>query len=102
MKLFSIVISVQRHCLSIQDYLEDVPFKLSQAAQHSPQDLERGSPLLMSLLPDRWAATHPRHVQNERLAEKRQVAKDKQYYRLQAGLAGAHPYAFTAGLSSPE
>jgi len=102
MKLFSIVSSAQRHCLSIQDYLEDVFLKLSQAAQHSPQDLELGSPLLMSLLPDRWAATHPQHVQHERLAEKRQVAEDKQYYRLQAGLAGTHPYASTAGLPSPE
>lgn len=78
MKLFSFVSSVQRHCLSIQDYLEDILFKLSQAAQHNPQDLELGSPLLMSLLPDRWAATHPQHVQHVRLAEKRQVAEDKQ------------------------
>lgn len=56
----------------------------------------------MSLLPDRWDATHPQHVQHERLAEKRQVAEDRQYYRLQAGLAGTHPYASTAGLPSPE
>jgi transposase len=102
MKLFSIVSSAQRHCLSIQAYLEDVFFKLSQAAQHSPQDLELGSLLLMSLLPDRWAAMHPQHVQHERLAEKRQVAEDKQYYRLQAGLAGTHRYASTSGLPSPE
>ncbi|MBN8602937.1 MAG: hypothetical protein J0M26_18010 [Planctomycetes bacterium] len=56
----------------------------------------------MSLLPDRWAATHPQHVQHERLAEKHQVAEDKQYYRLQAGLAGMHSYASTAGLPSTE
>ena len=67
MKLFSIVSSAQRHCLSIQDYLEDAFLKLSQAAQNSPKDLEFGSALLMSLLPDRWAATHPQHVHHERL-----------------------------------
>jgi len=54
MKLFSIVSSAQRHCLSIQDYLDDAFLKLSQAAQNSPKDLELGSALLMSLLPDRW------------------------------------------------
>ena len=42
MKLFSIVSSAQRHCLSIQDYLEDIFLKLSQAAQHRPQDLKLG------------------------------------------------------------
>jgi hypothetical protein len=54
-KLFSIVSSAQRSCLSIQDYLEDVFIKLSQAAQHSPEDVTLGSPLLLSLLPDGWA-----------------------------------------------
>lgn len=102
MKLFSIVSSAQRHCLSIQDYLEDVFFKLSQAAQHIPQDLELGSPLLMSLLPDRWAAMHPQYAQHERLAVKRQAAEDKQHYRLQAGLAEIHPYVSTSGLPTPE
>ena len=75
MKLFSIVSSPQRHCLSIQDYLEDAFLKLSQAAQNSPKDLELGSALLMSLLPDRWAATHPQHVHHERLRERSLVAK---------------------------
>jgi hypothetical protein len=49
--------SAKRHCLSLQEYLEDVLSKLSQAAQHHPADLKLGSPLLMSLLPDRWAAS---------------------------------------------
>lgn len=100
MKLFSIVSSAQRHCLSIQDYLEDIFLKLSQAAQHSPQDLEPGSQLLMSLLPDRWAATHPEHVHHDRTEDKRQVAENKLFYRLQAGLAGTHPYA-APGLQLP-
>ena len=101
MKLFSIVSSAQRHCLSIQDYLEDVLLKLSQAAQHRPQDLELGSPMLMSLLPDRWAATHPEHVHHERNQDKQQAAENKLFYRLQAGLAGTHPYAAAASLKLP-
>ena len=101
MKLFSIVSSAQRHCLSIQDYLEDAFLKLSQAAQNSPKDLELGSALLMSLLPDRWAATHPQHVHHERLREKSLVAESKLYYRLQAGLAGTHPYAASSSLTLP-
>lgn len=101
MKLFSIISSARRHCLSIQDYLEDILLKLSQAAQHNPKDLELDSPLLMSLLPDRWAATHPEHVQHERAQEKRQVAEDKLFYRLQAGLNGTHPYAASPSLKTP-
>jgi hypothetical protein len=101
MKLFSIISSAQRHCLSIQDYLENIFLKLSQAAQHNPKDLELGSPLLMSLLPDRWAATHPEHVQHERAQEKRQAAEDKLFYRLQAGLSGKHPYATAPSQKPP-
>ena len=92
MKLFSVISSAQRHCLSIQDYLEDVLLKLSQAAQHRPQDLALDSPLMLSLLPDRWGALHPQHVHWGRLAERRMIAENKLYYRLQAGLAGNHPY----------
>ncbi len=92
MKLFSIISSAKRHCLSLQVYLEDIFLQLSQAAQHNPKQLELGSPLLMNLLPDRWAALHPQHVHQERLAERQQVAENKQYYRLQAGLEGTHPY----------
>ena len=101
MKLFSIVSSAQRHCLSIQDYLDDAFLKLSQAAQNSPKDVELGSALLMSLLPDRWAATHPQHVHHERLREKSLVAESKLYYRLQAGLTGTHPYAASSSLTLP-
>jgi hypothetical protein len=101
MKLFSIISSAQRHCLSIQDYLEDILLQLSQAAQKSPRDLALGSPLLMSLLPDRWAATHPQHVHHERLREKQLVAENKLYYRLQAGLTDSHPYAAAASHTLP-
>ena len=92
MKIFSIISSAQRHCLSLQDYLEDILLQLLQAAQHNPKQLELGSPLLMSRLPDRWAALHPQHVHQERLAERQLVTENKQYYRLQAGLEGIHPY----------
>lgn len=101
MKLFSIVSSAQRHCLSIQDYLNDIFLKLSQASQKNPQDLKLGSPLLMSLLPDRWAATHPAHVHHGRIEEKRLAAEDKLFYRLQTGLAGTHPYAAAPSLKVP-
>lgn len=96
MKLFSVVSSAQRHCLSIQHYLEDIFLKLSQAAQHRPEELAIGSPLLMSLLPDRWGAMNPQHVHWDRLEERRMVAENKLYYRLQAGLAGNHPYTSPA------
>jgi hypothetical protein len=96
MKLFSVVSSAQRHGLSIQHYLEDIFLQLSQAAQHRPEELALGSPLLLSLLPDRWGALHPQHVHADRLAERRMVAENKLYYRLQAGLAGNHPYAAPA------
>lgn len=99
MKLFSIVSSAQRHCLSIQDYLEDVLLRLSQAAQHRPKDLEIGSPLLMSLLPDRWGALHPQHVHRDRIDERKQTAESKAYYRLAASLAGNHPYAASSANS---
>ncbi len=100
MQLFSIVSSAVRHCLSIQDYLEDIFLKLSQAEQYSPQDLKLGAPLLLSLLPDRWAAMHPQHVNHHRLQEKQLVAENLLYYRLQAGLEGIHPYANSASLQT--
>lgn len=102
MKLFSIISSAQRHSLSIQDYLEDLLFRLSQAKQHDPKQLEMGSSLVLSLLPDRWGATHPQHVHQPRLTERQTVAENKQYLRLQAGLTGNHPYAQTPSLSNAE
>ena len=93
LKLFSIVSSAHRHCLSIQDYLEDAFLRLSQAAQNEPKALQLNSPLLLSLLPDRWSALHPHQVHNGRKRERELVAENKQYYRLKAGLEGNHPYA---------
>jgi hypothetical protein len=43
MKLFSVVSSAPRHCLSIQHYLEDILLRLSQAAQHRREELTIGS-----------------------------------------------------------
>jgi transposase len=56
LQLYSVVSSVVRHQLVLQDYLIDAFGRLSQAQQQSPRDLELGSDLLLSLLPDRWAA----------------------------------------------
>ncbi len=38
------------------------------------------------------AALHPQHVHWGRREERQMAAEDKLYYRLQAGLAGSHPY----------
>lgn len=97
MKLLSFVSNAEWHCLSLQDYLEDIFLKFSQSAQHRPGGLVLGSPLLLSLLPDRWGAMHPQHVNHQRLQEKRLVAANQLFYRLQAGLAGTHPYGNSAG-----
>lgn len=51
MKLLSFVRSVQRHCLWIQDYLQDVFLKLSEAAQHNLEALMLGSPLADEITP---------------------------------------------------
>ena len=56
---------------------------------------------MMSLLPDRWAAAHPKHVHHERIEDKRLSAENKLFYRLQAGLAGTHPYAAASSLKLP-
>jgi hypothetical protein len=55
---------------------------------------------LLSLLPDRWAATYPQHVHHQRIQEKQLVAENQLFYRLQAGLTGVHPYANSASLST--
>jgi transposase len=73
LQLVSIVSSAMRHHLVVQTYLEDVLAKLADAAQHHPTDLELGSPYLMDLLPDRWAAAHPQAVRTERVEEKQTV-----------------------------
>ena len=62
LQLYSVVSSAVRHQLVLQDYLSDAFRRLSQAQQQSPRDLELGSDLLLSLLPDRWAAAHPESI----------------------------------------
>jgi transposase len=62
LQLYSVVSSAVRHQLVLQDYLSDAFSRLSQAQQQSPRDLELGSDLLLSLLPDRWAAAHPESI----------------------------------------
>jgi hypothetical protein len=77
----SVVSSALRHHLVVHDYLEDVLTKLADAAQHHPRDLELGSAYLMDLLPDRWAAAHPKSVRHERVQEKQVVSEIKRARR---------------------
>ncbi len=62
LQLYSVVSSAARHQLVLTDYLEDVLTKLSLARSASPQDVELGSDLLLSLLPDHWATTYRQSV----------------------------------------
>ncbi len=65
--LFTILAGAKRHRLEPWAYLRDVLLRLSAGET----DLE-------SLLPDRWAASHPEHVLQHRLDESRQkVARQK-------------------------
>jgi transposase len=75
MQMFSIVSSAHRHHLIIADYLEDVLYKLADAQQNRPADLELGAAHLLDLLPDRWARTHPESICQDR-AEEREVVSD--------------------------
>jgi transposase len=61
--LFTILAGAKRHRLEPWAYLRDVVLKLSAGET----DLE-------SLLPDRWAASHPEHVLQHRLDESRRKA----------------------------
>jgi transposase len=61
--LFTILAGAKRHRLEPWAYLRDVVLKLSAGEA----DLE-------SLLPDRWAASHPEHVLQHRLEESRRKA----------------------------
>jgi hypothetical protein len=81
MQLLSVVSSAHRHNLIVEDYLVDVLTKLADARQNHPQDLELGSPYLLDLLPDRWAAAHPQSIRHERVAEKKDVAEAKRVRR---------------------
>jgi transposase len=65
--LFTILAGAKRHHLEPWAYLRDVLFRLSAGET----DLE-------SLLPDRWAASHPEHVLQHRLDEaRRRAARQK-------------------------
>ena len=75
MQMFSIVSSAHRHHLKIADYLEDVLYKLADAQQNHPSDLDLGSPYLLDLLPDRWTRAHPESICQDR-AEERQIVSD--------------------------
>ncbi|MHB1557461.1 MAG: transposase domain-containing protein [Isosphaeraceae bacterium] len=61
--LFTILAGAKRHHLEPWAYVRDVLLRLSAGET----DLE-------SLLPDRWAASHPEHVLKHRLDESRRRA----------------------------
>ena len=79
--LVSIASSAARNHLVIHDYFEDVLRKLADAAQNDPARLQLGSEYLLDLLPDRWAAAHPKSVRHERIEEKKQRAENKRTRR---------------------
>ena len=81
MQLMSVVSSGHRHHLIVEDYLADVLMKLADAKQNHPEDLELGSPYLLDLLPDRWAAAHPKLIRRERVVEKKNIADAKRVRR---------------------
>lgn len=93
LQLASVVSSAHRNHLVVHDYLEDVLTRLADAAQHHPADLQVGSPYLLDLLPDRWAATHPQSVRHERVQEQQVAWETKRErrarQRLQARQAAA-------------
>jgi transposase len=68
--LFTILAGAKRHRLEPWAYLRDVLLRLSVGEA----DLE-------SLLPDRWAASHPEHVLKHRLDESRRKAARRQEAR---------------------
>jgi transposase len=68
--LFTILTGAKRHRLEPWAYLREVLLRLSAGET----DLE-------SLLPDRWAASHPEHVLRHRLDESRRRAARQQAVR---------------------
>ena len=76
-----------RHHLVIADYLEDVLYKLADAQQNRPADLELGAPYLLDLLPDRWAQAHPRSICQDRAAEREIVSDAKRGKRAKKRIA---------------
>jgi hypothetical protein len=81
LQLVSIASSAARNHLVIHDYFEDVLRKLADAAQNHPARLQLGSEYLLDLLPDRWAAAHPKSIRHERIEEKKQRAESKRTRR---------------------
>jgi transposase len=76
--LFTILAGAKRHRLEPWAYLRDVLLKLSAGET----DLE-------SLLPDRWAASHPEHVLQHRLDESRRKAtRQKETRQERRAIAG--------------
>jgi transposase len=84
LQLYSVVSSAHRHHLVIDDYLEDVLRKLADARQNHPRDLEPDAPYLVDLLPDRWAATHPQSVRQDRIEDREMVSDAKRWHRARA------------------
>ena len=79
--LFTILAGAKRHRLEPWAYVRDVLLRLSAGET----DLE-------SLLPDRWAASHPEHVLQHRLDESRRRAA-RQKARREHRRAKARPKA---------
>src|SRR5271166_1562967 len=79
--LFTILAGAKRHRLEPWAYLRDVLLRLSA-----------GETELESLLPDRWAASHPEHVLQHRLDESRRKAA-RQKARRERRRAKARPKA---------
>jgi transposase len=76
--LFTILAGAKRHRLEPWAYLRDVVLRLCAGET----DLE-------SLLPDRWAASHPEHVLQHRLDEsRRKVSRQKATRQTRRALAG--------------
>ena len=88
--LVSIASSAARNHLVIHDYFEDVLRKLADAAQNHPARLQLGSEHLLDLLPDRWAAAHPKSVLHERIEEKKQRAENKRARRARQRILARH------------
>ena len=65
----------------IADYLEDVLYKLADAQQNHPSDLELGSAYLLDLLPNRWAQAHPEAICQNRVEEREIVSDAKRSKR---------------------
>jgi len=86
LQMYSVLSSAHRHHLVIADYLEDALYKLADARQNHPADLEPGSPYLVALLPDRWALAHPQSVRRDRIEEQQIVSDAKRGRRAKARL----------------